>query len=146
MSRFGVSRVEGIAAVINGLATPVAVLLAFGFEYAAFDFASGWRNPPDWFVIALNVVPSALAGALVFAAAARLLRSWRPDAETARFLPRNAVPLVLAGGLAALIVIDWRYEDFWMVAQLLIYPLTALVAGLGTEAARRKLTARYIGE
>jgi ABC-type arginine transport system permease subunit len=133
MRHFGISRVEGVAAGISALAAPLAVLLAFGFEYAAFAVAREWRNPPGWFVIVLNTVPSVLAGALVYGGAAAALRRWCSDAETTRWLPRNGVPLLLVGALAALIIIDWSYPDFWMVAQFLIFPLSALVGGISAD-------------
>jgi len=133
MRHFGISRVEGVAAGIYALAAPLAVLLAFGFEYAAFAVTDQWRNPPGWFVIPLNIVPSVLAGVLVYGAGAATLRRWRSDAETTRWLPRNGVPLLLAGGLAALTIIDWSYPDFWMVAQFLIFPLSALVGGISAD-------------
>ena len=133
MKLVSISRVEGLGAVINALAVPLAVLLAFGFEYAAFAVTDQWRNPPDWFVIPLNTVPSVLAGALVYAVAAAGFQRWHQDAQTARWLPRNGVPLFLAGGLAALIIIDWSYPDFWMVEQFLIFPLSALVGGISAD-------------
>jgi len=110
MKLVSISRVEGLGAVINALAVPLAVLLAFGFEYAAFAVTDQWRNPPDWFVIALNTVPSGWLERSSTLLPRRAFSVGHQDAKTARWLPRNGVPLLLAGGLAALIIIDWSYR------------------------------------
>src|SRR5262245_53875843 len=131
--QFRISRVEVVAAGISALAAPVAIVLAFGFESAAFAVSEKWEHAPGWFVIALNTIPSFVAGALWHGGAALALKGWRSHAETTRWLPRNAVPLVLAVGLAALIIVDWSYPDFFMVAGFLVFPLCALVGGITAD-------------
>jgi len=143
-------RSERLAAIAYALATPLAIVAAFGFEavairmngYLSIRVVDGRPMPTlEWTLLAVNTLPSILAGGLVFGAAALSLQRRIQGVASARWLYRCAGPVLGVVILAGLIgFASTAGAEFWLFGQALIWPLIALVAGLGVE---HLLTARF---
>ena len=70
-----VSKTTILAALANGVFVPIAVALALFLESAAIRLANDarWQSDSDLATWALNLVPAAVAGAAVYAAAAAII-------------------------------------------------------------------------
>src|SRR6267378_2754185 len=113
------SKPEVWLALVFAGALPLAVGAAFGVEAMAFRATNGWnwRSLPDSYVIALNTLPSLIAGMVVYAVISSAAYNLIQGSAWARWAPRTAVPSLFAAGLVFLIALDWRSPDFWLVAQ-----------------------------
>ena len=86
------------------------------------------RYGPLWFGIAINVVPAAAVGFCCYRWAARY---WRARTSSAsRHWVRTAPLYVLAAMLWTLITASWRDPGFGILAQLVVWPALAIVAGI----------------
>ena len=124
-----------VAVFANALAAPIAVGLAFVLESAAIDYANSghWVDLSGW---VLNLLPSALAGIVVYAITSVILNRVFGPSLTISWFVRDIVPLVLAAIFSVLIILSApNNPDFWLFGQLLMWPLAALVAGLCCDLA-----------
>ncbi|SRR6266550_6482023 len=130
-----VSGPEVWLALVFAGALPLAVGAAFGLESMAFKATNSWnwRSLPGSYVIALNTLPSLIAGMLVYAVISPAAYNLIQGSAWARWAPRTIVPSLFAAALVFLIALDWRSPDFWLVAQFLIWPLMAALGGLVAE-------------
>lgn len=136
-------KAERLAAIIYAVATPLAIFATFVFEYAAIalnggrsiDLVGGRPLPTfDWLLIAINTLPSILAGTLVFGTAALIVHRRVDGVAAARWLRRCVGPLFGVVFLAVLIAFaSTAGAEFWLFGLPLIWPLIALVAGLAVE-------------
>ena len=136
MLNFKPSKSEIVVAASYAIAAALTIAAAIGLEYVAFVATRHWpwRSLPEWFAVGLNVLPSALAGAVVFGAVTLATRRWIADSSSSRLLPRAIAPLLLVTYLFAVISMNSGSPDWFYVEQLYEWPFIAIVAGLATEA------------
>ena len=86
------------------------------------------RDGPLWLGIAVNVVPAAAVGFFCYRWAARY---WRGRTSgVSRHWVRTVPLYVLATVLWTLIAASWREPGFGLLAQLVVWPGLAMLAGI----------------
>ena len=145
-TKLRISKAEFLTAVAYAVAAAVTIALAIVFEWLAFKATRQWpwRDLPSWLGLALNIVPSVVAGVLVYTVTAFATQQWIQGALASRWFARWMLPLLAASWLLILILMNWSSPDFWLIGQLLIWPFTALVAGMVAEALTTVLFNRWL--
>lgn len=115
------------------LVPAVAVALtAGGLAVELLDALPG--DTTRWLAVLLTLLAPFCAGFLVFGVGAlRIRRRGALAAGVAAHLRRAAPPYALALLLAWWLVAAHRSRDFWMVAQLGIWPLMACLGGITAD-------------
>jgi hypothetical protein len=131
--------------LLYSLALPVVVAFTFWLTTWAFDLTDGWPWPElaGWTIVALNVVPPAVAGgisAIALACVALRLRWFLPSLRG--HLARLALLYPLCALLAGYSAIAQRSSDFGLWGQILEWPLTAFL-GLAVVDAVTTLMVRH---
>ena len=86
-------------------------------------------SSPAWIGWPLNLAPSSLVGFGGYALIARRHRAIATRSVRGH-LVRASVLYMLAIGLGILLMRGQRYADFWMVAQLMLWPWIVALAGI----------------
>jgi hypothetical protein len=112
---------------------PVAIL-SIVVSYASIGLANAVlpRFGPVWVGVLLNLLPQVATGGAVYAAIAGLRRP--APGVASRHLVRAAPLYVIGVVLAVLVALGWRDPGFGLVAQLVVWPLAAVIGGIVADA------------
>jgi len=111
-------------------AVPISVALCFWLTTLVFNATESWpwKRMPDWTILAINVIPPMTAGVLTSLGAVWFARrrGWFTPTMRAHVM-RLAFTYALSIAIVALIVANWSNSDFGLWAQVIEWPLAALI-------------------